>query len=136
MNKNDLKLIFVASVIENSTTKTFVYNLYFSTTPEIVWGGAWDYDNPGICDKVDIFPQDDTYSVIQRVDSYFKLGLAMKNSAYPLLYCINGILALSWIDIEGLEEYPEGGRCVLKFGMSYDEVQEKIKQLTGNVDNF
>jgi hypothetical protein len=44
------------------------------------------------------------------------------------LYCTYGILALAWIDIEGLENYPEQGRGVLKFGMDYDEVQKIIEQ--------
>ena len=38
-------------------------------------------------------------------------------------YAIYGILALSWIDLEGLEDYPENGRMTLHFGDSLDEVK-------------
>lgn len=132
--KKDYKLVFVAPVIEDAKTKTYTYDLYFSDTPEIVWNSGWDNSNPAICDSEDLYPPKDTFSEIQRINSDYKLGLAVKNSAYPLLYCINGILALSWIDIEGLDEYPEFGRGVLKFGADYDDVQEILKQLHKNLD--
>ncbi len=131
---SNLSLVFVAPVIEDKKYNTFTYDLYFSDTPEIVWNGGWDNKNPAICDEEDIYPPKDTYTTVQRVNSDYKLGLAIKNSAYPLLYCINGIMALSWIDIEGLDDYPALGRGVLKFGMDYDEVQEKLKELKKNVD--
>ena len=126
MEKKNLKLAFVSPVMENDKTGTYVYKLYFSENPDVVWGGAWDYDNPSISDDEDIYPQEDTYSYTETVESGYRWGLAMKNACYPLLYCIYGILALSWIDIEDLEEYPENGRCILKVGIGYDEVQETL----------
>ena len=128
MEKKNLKLAFVSPVMENDKTGTYVYKLYFSENPDVVWGGAWDYDNPSISDDEDIYPQEDTYSYTETVESGYRWGLAMKNACYPLLYCIYGILALSWIDIDGLEEYPENGRGILKFGMDYEKVQEIIKE--------
>ena len=130
-----MKLVFVAPVVELKKTGVYTYDLYYSDTPEIVWSGGWDNPNPAICDKEDIYPQEGTYSHIQRINSKYKLGLAMRNSAYPILYCINGIMALSWVDLNGLEEYPEGGRCVLKFGYDYSYVQEKLKELDETLDN-
>ena len=132
---SDLKLIFVAPVIEDSKNNTFVYDLYFSETPEIVWGNSWDYSNPSICDKEDIYPQQSMYSKIERINSSYKLGLAINNAAYPLIYCINDILALSWIDIEELEEYPQNGRCVLKFGMDYKDTMNMVLSLENNTEN-
>lgn len=122
------KLVFVAPVIVDKKTGTYFYDFYYSENPDVVWGNYWNYDNPAIVDNEDIFPQDSTYSFVERVKSDYKLGVAMKNACYPLLYCIYGILALAWIDIEDLEEYPENGRGVVKFGMEYDEVQEIVKQ--------
>lgn len=126
--KKNLKLAFVSPVMENQKTGTYIYKLYYSENPDVVWGGSWDYNNPSVADIEDIYPQESTYSLTETVESDYKWGLAMKNGCYPLLYCIYDILALSWIDIEDLEEYPEKGRCVLKFGMDYDKVQEILKQ--------
>ena len=128
MEKKNLKLVFVSPVMENDKTDSYLYKLYYSENPDVVWGSYWDYDNPAIADAEDIYPQESSYSEVETVESDYKWGLAMKNACYPLLYCIYGILALSWIDIEGLEDYPSKGRCVLKFGMEYEEVQEILKQ--------
>jgi hypothetical protein len=127
MEKNDLKLVFVSPVIENNKTGTYTYKLYYSENPDVVWGGYWDYENPSVAEPEDIYPDKSTYSLTENVTSQFKWGLAMKNACYPLLYCVYGILALSWIDIEDLEEYPENGRCVLKFGMNYDDVRKILE---------
>ena len=124
--RNELKLVFVSPVIVNEKTGTYIYKLYYSDNPDVVWGSAWDYNNPAVADKEDIYPQEDTYSLTETVESAYKFGLAMENSCYPLLYCVYDILALSWIDIEGLEEYPENGRCVLRFGMDYEQVKKTL----------
>lgn len=129
--KKNLKLVFVSPVFEDDKNEKYSYRLFFSENPDVVWGNSWDYDNPGIISSTDIdeiYPQAESYSETEDIKSDYRLGLAMKNTCYPLLYCIYGILALAWIDIEDLEEYPDQGRGVLKFGMDYDEVQEIIQQ--------
>ena len=128
MEKKNLKLVFVSPVVVNDKNGTYTYKLYYSDNPDVVWGNYWYYDNPSVIDAEDIYPQQSAISYSETMESNFKLGLAMQNACYPMLYCIYGILALSWIDIEGLEEYPEKGRCVLKFGMDYEKVQEILKQ--------
>lgn len=128
MEKKNLKLVFVSPVIENEKTHTFIYKFYYSENPDVVWGNEWYYENPSVTDEEDIFPQESSYSLVEEVKSDYKLGLAMKNACYPMLYCTYGILALAWIDIEGLEEYPQNGRGVVKFGMDYEKVEEIANQ--------
>ena len=41
-------------------------------------------------------------------------------------YAIARIIALSWIDIENMEEYPEKGRMVLFFGDNFEYVKEVL----------
>ena len=41
-------------------------------------------------------------------------------------YATYGILALAWIDIENLEEYPKNGRLTMHFGMKENEVEELL----------
>jgi hypothetical protein len=129
--KKNLKLVFVSPVFEDDKNEKYSYRLFFSENPDVVWGNSWDYENPGIISSTDIdeiYPQAESYSETEDIKSDYRLGLAMKNTCYPLLYCIYGILALAWIDIEWSEEYPEQGRGVLKFGMDYDEVHKIIQQ--------
>ena len=128
MEKKNLKLVFASPVVVNDKNRSYTYKLYYSDNPDVVWGNYWDYDNPSLVDDEDIFPQESVISDTQIINSDYKLGLARENACYPLLYCTYGILALAWIDIEGLENYPEQGRGVLKFGMDYEEVQKIIEQ--------
>ena len=43
-------------------------------------------------------------------------------------YAINKIIALAWINIENLEEYPQEGRMVFHFGDDFN----KVKKLLSN----
>ena len=128
MEKKNLKLVFVSPLIVDEKTQKYTYRMYFAEDPDVVWGNYWFYDNPGIVDEEDLYPEEKTYSYTEDFESDYKLGLAMKNTCYPLSYCICGILALSWIDIEGLEEYPEKGRGVLRFNMDYETVKKILEE--------
>ena len=102
----------------------FVYEFIFSDTPEIVYGPDWDYPNPSICS--DVKPDPTTYSEIYNVRTVFHLKTIQNNTCYSMEYAMNGILALAWIDIEGLEEYPENGRMVFHYGDSIEKVTELL----------
>jgi hypothetical protein len=41
-------------------------------------------------------------------------------------YAVNGSVALAWLDLDGMEEYPQNGRLVLHFGETYFEVESKL----------
>ena len=50
-------------------------------------------------------------------------------------YATYGILALAWIDIENLEEYPENGSMTLKFGFSKDKVESLLDSQSWKFEN-
>ncbi len=99
-----------------------VYEFIFSETPEIVYGKDWDYPNPSICS--DLSPDESTYSIVKTVKTGYKLKTVQETACYSMEYAMNGIIALAWIDIDGLEEYPENGRMVFHYGDSVDKVTE------------
>ncbi len=119
----DEVLVYVRPAFKN-TDGTFEYEFFFSETPDFVWGPFWDIDNPSI--NGDITPEESTYSTIRRVQTTLPLKTAEETSCYSMEYATYGILALAWIDIENLDEYPEHGRMTLHFGESFDSVQEKL----------
>ncbi len=119
----DEVLVYVRPAFKN-TDGTFEYEFFFSETPDFVWGPFWDIDNPSI--NGDITPEESTYSTIRRVQTTLPLKTAEETSCYSMEYATYGILALAWIDIENLDEYPEHGRMPLHFGESFDSVQEKL----------
>ena len=75
----------------------------------------------------DISPEPSTYTVVKRIKSPFSLKAVQENSCYSMEYAINRSVALAWLDLEGLEEYPSNGRMVFKFGDSFLEVEAQLE---------
>ena len=103
---------------------SFIYDFFFSETPEFVWGPDWDIDNPSI--NGDTTPEESTYSNVYRVKTSLPLKTVEETSCYSIEYATYGILALAWIDIENLEQYPEHGRMTLHFGDTFDKVSDML----------
>ena len=122
-NEDNLKLVYVKNSGKN-TDGTFVYDFFFSETPEYVWGPAWDVDNPS--SNGDIMPDQTTYSVVKQVTTDLPIKTAEETTCYSMEYATYGILALCWIDIENLEVYPEHGRISMLFGESFYSVEDKL----------
>lgn len=119
MNGN-LFLVYVKPINQNIEGK-YVYELLFSANPENVWGVYWDEENPSSCG--DLTPEKTTYSVVKRIESDYKLTTVQEMSCLTMEHSIMGIIALSWIDINVLEEYPPNGRMTLHFGDDYSIVE-------------
>ena len=79
---------------------------------------------PSICG--DISPEESTYSQIYTVKTNLPLKTAEETSCYSMEYTTHRILALAWIDIENLTEYPKFGRMTLHFGDSFESVGNKL----------
>lgn len=116
-------LVYVKPICKN-TNGTFEYDLFFSDTPEYVWGPDWDESNPSI--NGDITPDETTYSKITRILTTLPLKTLEETTCYSMEYATCGIMALAWIDIENLEEYPQVGRMVMKFGEDEKALYERI----------
>lgn len=124
MNKEALKLVYVKPIINGSDKQNYEYDFLFSETPEVVWGPDWTDNAPNICG--DISPEPSTYNVVKRVKSPIELKVIQENSCYSMEYAINRSVALAWLNLEGLEEYPQH-RLVFHFGDSYLEVEAQLE---------
>lgn len=120
-------LVFVKPICKN-TDQTYEYDLFFSDTPDIVWGVDWDCNTPGLIENDEITPDSTTYCEIIRIKVPFPLKTVQETYCYSMEYAIARIIALSWIDIENMEEYPEKGRMVLYFGDSYEHVKGVLSE--------
>lgn len=125
-------LVYVKPICKN-TNGTYEYDFFFSETPEYVWGPDWDIDTPS--SNGDLTPEESTYSEIKRVITTLPLKTLEDTSCYSMEYATYGILALAWIDIENLEEYPENGRMTLKFGFSKDKVESLLETQSWKFEN-
>lgn len=124
MTMNNKKLVFVKPISNNNSY--YEYDFIFSDTPENVWGPDWDFEVPSICPEID--PEPSTYTNIIRVKSDNKFCVAQEQSCYPMAYCTDKILALAWLDIEGLEEYPNY-RVIFHFGDDFSVVENKLNKI-------
>ena len=104
---------------------TYVYAFLFSDTPDDVWGADWDIYSPA--SNPDLTPDSTTYSSSYIVRSKYRLKTLQETTCYPMEYAIYGIMALAWIDIEGLDEYPEHGRMVFHFRDSMEKVKSLLE---------
>ena len=127
MNSNDEVLIFVKPICKN-TDQTYEYDLFFSDTPDIVWGVDWEVNTPGLVTSDEITPDSTTYNKVVRIKVPFPLKTIEETYCYSMEYAIARILALSWIDIENMEEYPEKGRMVLYFGDTFEHVEGVLSE--------
>jgi hypothetical protein len=127
MNSNDEVLIFVKPICKN-TDQTYEYDLFFSNTPDIVWGVDWEVNTPGLVSTDEITPDSTTYNKVVRIKLPFPLKTIQETYCYSMEYAIARIIALSWIDIENMEEYPEKGRMVLYFGDTFEHVKGVLSE--------
>lgn len=127
MNSNDEVLIFVKPICKN-TDQTYEYDLFFSNTPDIVWGVDWEVNTPGLVSTDEITPDSTTYNKVVRIKVPFPLKTVQETYCYSMEYAIARIIALSWIDIENMEEYPEKGRMVLYFGDTFEHVRGVLSE--------
>ena len=125
MGKENLKLVFVRPVVNGSDRHNYEYDFLFCETPEVVWGPDWTDNAPNLCG--DISPETSTYSLVKRVKTPIELKVAQENSCYSMEYAINRSIALAYLNLEGLENYPENGRMVFHFGDSYLEVEAQLE---------
>lgn len=127
MSSDKSVLVFVKPICKN-TDQTYEYDLFFSDTPDIVWGVDWEVNTPGLVSSDEITPDATTYNKIVRIKVPFPLKTVQETYCYSMEYAIARIIALSWIDIENMEEYPEKGRMVLYFGDTFEHVQGVLSE--------
>lgn len=121
----DLYLAYVKPFCKNNDG-TSEYDLFFSENPDIVWGRDWDVHVPNSLG--DLTPEKTTYDKVIHIKSNFPFKTIEEISCYSMEYAVYGIIALSWVDIENLEEYPPS-RAVLHFGDDIEKVKDILETL-------
>ena len=125
-------LVYINPVCKN-TDKTYEYDFFFSETPEFVWGPDWDVNSPA--SNGNILPDPTTYSKIRRVKTNLPLKTLSETTCYSMEYATYGIMALSWIDIENLDVYPEHGRLTMYFGEKEFDIIDKLSKYNWKFEN-
>lgn len=124
-------LVYIKPFCKN-TDGTYEYDFFFSDTPEYVWGPDWDVNSPA--SNGDITPDSTTYSKVKRVRTNLPFKTLSETTCYSMEYATYKIMALAWIDIENLDEYPEYGRLTMHFGDTETEVKDKLSKYNWNFE--
>lgn len=117
-----IRLIYVNPLGKNSNSK-FVYEFYFSESPDDVWGIDWECKPASICNlDIPIIGIDE----IRIVETDLMFNVAQKNSCYSMQDCKDQIIPVVWENIDDYEEYPEPDRVVFHFGQDIGDVEKML----------
>ena len=119
----EVKLGFIR-LIGEETDGYYRYEFIFTNDIDEFWGE--DFEQKPCCLVNNLTPKEEYVYEIHIVKMKIKLDLIQNNCCFSVSDCYDGIIALAWQSLEGLEEYPEDGRIFFRFGETFDEVDNKL----------
>lgn len=122
-NDEDLSLGFI-NYIGTELDGFNEYELIFTIYPSEFWGENFNYKPAGICNGLE--PDDKYIQKVVKIKTLINLDLIQNSGCFSMQDCMDGIVALAYQNLEGLEEYPEDGRLYFMFGEPYNEVERKL----------
>lgn len=119
-NTDNFGLIYVRMIGENGEGE-YEYDLFFSETPDIVWGEDWAEQCPAAIG--DIPPDEKVVSCVKRIISPYKINCAQNNFCFSMQDSIDGIISLCWC-------FDCSDKLLFKFnfGEKYDLVKNKLSE--------
>ena len=60
------------------------------------------------------------------IKTTINFDLIQDSGSFSMQDALDGIVAIAWQSLVGLDSYPEDGRLYFMFGESYDEVERKL----------
>lgn len=99
-------------------------NFYLLRNQKLCGGDDFDQFPAGLC--VNLTPNEEDYDTIKIIKTNIKLSLIQDSTCFGMQDAMDGIVAIGYEDISDYEEYPEDGRLILHYGISYDECEELL----------
>lgn len=120
---DDLCLGFVRNVgVESGGLN--VYELIFTAFKDEFWGVNFEFMPSGICNGVE--PDSKYVQKVVTIKTTINFDLIQDSGSFSMQDALDGIVAIAWQSLVGLDSYPEDGRLYFMFGESYDEVERKL----------
>jgi hypothetical protein len=114
-------LIYINKIGKNWKDE-FLYEFIFSDTIENIDGEDWDSypasGNPSPPDQKFI-------KKVGTLTTTLNLEVIQNSESFAIWDAVDGIISLSWENLDGYEEYPES-RLFFKFGETINSVEDKI----------
>jgi hypothetical protein len=123
-NDYDLSLGFI-NYIGTELDGYNEYELIFTIHPDEFWGENFNYKPAGVCNGLE--PDKQYIQKVVRIKTVINLDLIQESGCFSMQDCMDGIVALAYQNLEGLDEYPtDPGRLYFMFGESYGDVERKL----------
>lgn len=117
----DLVLIYV-NFVGKDYKGNFIYEFIFSDSIEGVDGEEWDtFPASGRPEA----PHDNFIKKVGRLESELNLDVIQNSDTFAVWDAVDGVISLSWENINAYDAYPEKRLC-FRFGECIEDVTEKL----------
>lgn len=101
-----------------------IYEFLFTDTIDSFWGENFEVFPSCLCTA--LIPDEKEYNMVKTLKTELKLSLAQESCCTSMQDAIDGIIAIAYEDMSNYDFYPENGRLVLHFGITYEECKELL----------
>jgi hypothetical protein len=116
-----MKLVYINKIGQN-WKGNYIYEFLFSDVVEDIDGEGWDsYPSSGNPEP----PEGRFVKETGLLDTTLKLDLVQESDSFAMWDAVDGIVAMSWENMEGYDEYPEK-RLFFSFGEDIESVNDKL----------
>ena len=120
----ELKLIYIHNIGKNVEDK-YEYEFYFVKHNLTLCNDDWKETTVGLFNEIFI-PDENTITLT--LITKIPLDIITKNTCLGMKHTIDNVVALAWENINDYEEYPEDGRLVIPYGISFEETQKLLSK--------
>ena len=116
-----MKLVYINKIGQN-WKGNYIYEFLFSDVVEDIDGEGWDsYPSSGNPEP----PEGRFIKETGLLNTTLKLDLVQESDSFAMWDAVDGIVAMSWENMEGYDEYPEK-RLFFSFGEDIESVNDKL----------
>ncbi|MBT6402782.1 hypothetical protein HOK09_04985 [Candidatus Woesearchaeota archaeon] len=116
-----MKLVYINKIGQN-WKGNYIYEFLFSDVVKDIDGEGWDsYPSSGNPEP----PEGRFVKETGLLNTTLKLDLVQESDSFAMWDAVDGIVAMSWENMEGYDEYPEK-RLFFSFGEDIESVNSKL----------
>ena len=116
-----MKLVYINKIGQN-WKGNYIYEFLFSDVVKDIDGEGWDsYPSSGNPEP----PEGRFVKETGLLNTTLKLDLVQESDSFAMWDAVDGIVAMSWENMEGYDEYPEK-RLFFSFGEDIESVNNKL----------
>ena len=116
-----MKLVYINKIGQN-WKGNYIYEFLFSDVVKDIDGEGWDsYPSSGNPEP----PEGRFVKETGLLNTTLKLDLVQESDSFAMWDAVDGIVAMSWENMEGYDEYPEK-RLFFSFGENIKSVNDKL----------